>query len=113
MPIVKRNPGNICTSMHAEEHVCKYIPCNVKNKPKKENYDLLVFRYDHGTFQLTQSRPCRRCIMIMKKNKINNVYYSTKNSQIVRERVEDMDSSKAHITSGMKKYLANKAKKKN
>jgi len=113
LPSVKRNPGNICTSLHAEENVCRCLPYNFKNKNKKKsNYDIIVVRYDHSTFKLTESRPCKRCIKILQNHKINNVYYSTRKSDIVREKVENMKQSSGHVTSGMKKFKANNPSKK-
>ena len=109
LPVIKTG-GNICSTVHAEEHVCKYIPYNFKTKSNKGLYDIVVFRYHKGTGELANSRPCQRCIKIMKKNRIKNVYYSTNTQTIVREKVNDMDTSTAHITSGIKKYM-NKSKK--
>ena len=71
-------------------------------------YDIVVFRYHKGTKELANSRPCQRCIKIMKKNRIKNVYYSTGKDTIVREKVKNMDVKTAHITSGIKKYMSDK-----
>lgn len=101
---IKRNTGNICNTVHAEEHVCKYLPYNFQNKsPKKENYNLLVFRFNRNN-QLSNSRPCQRCIRILQKYKINHVYYSTDNGDIVKEKVKSMNYKEGHITSGLKKW---------
>jgi deoxycytidylate deaminase len=67
-----------------------------------------VFRYHKGTHELANSRPCKRCIKIMKKNRIKNVYYSTNKGDIVKEKVESMDIKSAHVSSGIKKYMSNK-----
>ena len=48
----------------------------------------------------------------MKKNRIKNVYYSTNNGDIVREKVSSMDIKTAHVTSGIKKYMSQKNTKK-
>ena len=100
--------GNICSTVHAEEHVCKYVPYNHKNKSNKNRLDLVVFRYHKGTYELANSRPCFRCIKIMQKNRIKNVYYSTGPGNITKEKVSSMDPSTAHITSGIKKYMDKK-----
>jgi deoxycytidylate deaminase len=105
----QRVNGNICTTTHAEEHVCKYIPYNYKNV-KKEIYDIVVFRYNKSTLELANSRPCSRCIKLLKKNKIKNVYYSTDSKEILKEKVKDMDEESAHVSSGVKKYFAKRDK---
>lgn len=101
---IKRNPGNVCNTVHAEENICKHLPYNYKNKSTKlDNYNVLVFRYNRNS-QLANSRPCRRCIIIMQKYKINNVFYSTDEGNIACEKVRNMDYRTAHITSGSKKF---------
>ena len=71
-------------------------------------HDIVVFRHYTGTQTLANSRPCKRCIKIMQKSKIKNVYYSTECGDIVCERVDNMDATSAHITSGEKKYRADR-----
>ena len=107
LPTIKIG-GNICSTVHAEEHVCKFIPYNFKTKSNKGLYDIVVFRYNKGTHELANSRPCQRCIKIMQKNRIKNVYYSTGKDMIVREKVMNMDIKNAHVTSGIKKYMDNR-----
>lgn len=94
--------------MHAEEHVCKYVPYNHKHKSNKNQLDLVVFRYHKGTFELANSRPCFRCIKIMQKKRIKNVYYSTGPETVIKEKVSEMDHKTAHISSGIKKYMSNR-----
>jgi hypothetical protein len=110
LPKVKLS-GNICSTCHAEEHVCKYVPYNFKNRSNKSSdFNIVVFRYHKGTKELAPSRPCFRCIKIMQKRKIKNVYYSTAPECIEKEKVANMDSKTAHISSGIKKYMSNRHK---
>ena len=47
----------------------------------------------------------------MKKSHINNVYYSTDQGHIIKEKVNSMDINTAHVTSGIKKYMNQRLKK--
>ena len=108
IPSVKKSV-NIRPSCHAEENVCKDLPYNFKTRGgDKSNYNIIVFRYYKGTCELASSRPCFRCIKIMQKSKINNVYYSDSSGNIIRESVNSMDPKTAHVTSGIRRYMNNR-----
>jgi hypothetical protein len=46
------------------------------------------------------SRPCAKCIEILKIVGIRSVYYSTKTGEIIRERVKNMTSN--HLSQAQK-----------
>jgi hypothetical protein len=76
-----------CTyGMHAEmEALSKLHPCPPNSKKK---IDLIVIRVDLNG-QLRNSKPCSKCIehlCRLKKYKIQNVYYSDKDGNIIMER---------------------------
>ena len=88
-------------SKHAEMDVLNKVK-NKKNMPKK--IDLMVIRLTK-TGLLTESRPCYHCLCFMEKSKLNiqNVYYSTGQGTIVKEKLIDMKSNpKTCISSGMR-----------
>ena len=88
-------------STHAEIDAISKIK-NKKNKPKK--LDLLVIRLTK-TGLLAESRPCYHCLCFMERANINikNIYYSTANGTIAKEKLHEM---KTHpitcISSGMR-----------
>lgn len=90
-------------SVHAE-HDC-IIKMERKNKftkdvASKEKIDLICIRYSK-TGKLGYSRPCMGCIKRMCKCSFNirNVYYSTGDGTIIREKLEIMDKSEKTILS--------------
>lgn len=68
-----------------------------KNRPKI--LDLLVIRYSKSG-KLGESRPCFHCIMKLKQSNIGlrNVYYSTNNGIIIKEKFNNMLYLKKHIS---------------
>ena len=88
-------------STHAEIDAIEKIK-NKKNKPKK--VDLLVIRLTKSGL-LAESRPCYHCLHFMERSNINikNIYYSTSNGTIAREKLFEMRSSSITcISSGMR-----------
>ena len=95
-------------STHAEMDVLRKV---VQSKsivpgitPKRiDKYDVLVIRISK-TNKLGTSRPCYHCINSMMNTfyiKIRNVYYSTTDGKIVRERLDDMlESTLTCISTG-------------
>ncbi len=89
-------------STHAEVDAIGKIK-NKRNKPKK--LDIVVFRFTKSGV-LTESRPCYHCLCFMEKCSldIRNIYYSTSEGTIVKEKLCDMKSNPITcISSGMRK----------
>jgi cytidine deaminase len=88
-------------STHAEVDAIGKIK-NKKNKPKK--LDIVVVRFTKSG-ALTESRPCYHCLCFMEKCclDIRDVYYSTSEGTIVKEKLSDMRSNpKTRVSSGMR-----------
>ncbi len=94
--------------IHAEHNaISKLMP--LKRKKKLEPIDILVIRVSRiNTIQM--SKPCFNCIQIMKVlpekkgYKINNIYYSDNNGEIIKTNVKCLENSEQHIP----KYYRNK-----
>ena len=95
-------------SSHSEVMALNAIK-HYKNLPRK--LDILVIRFNkYG--EIRQSRPCLHCLKYMNhycqkyKFNINNVYYSTSQDSIIKEKFNDLLKSKhQHICFGMRKKL--------
>ncbi len=69
---------------------------------QRPRYDILVIRLTK-LGKLGNSRPCYHCIKSLQQSniKIRNVYYSTNQGKIVKEKLSEMDDKNfVHITSG-------------
>lgn len=93
-----RQKAGLPTTIHAEMCVLNKIIKAKSLCPSKRinKYDVLVIRVAKNN-KLGSSRPCYHCIMSMMKNsfvKIRNVYYSTNDGTIVREKLSEMLKSK-------------------
>lgn len=97
-------------SRHAEiDAISKII--GKKNKPKE--LDMLVIRLTK-TGLLAESRPCYHCLCFMERSTINfkNVYYSTCEGKIVKEKLVEMkQSSTTCVSSGMRNKNKNRLQK--
>ena len=96
-------------STHAEIDALNKV-ITWKNRPKK--MDLLVIRVS-PTGILGESRPCFHCLKKIMLSGVNviDVYYSTSNGTIIREKIKDMLKSEiVHISFGAASVLAKKAK---
>ena len=62
-----------------------------KIKKKFSQIDLVVIRYSNSGLRM--SKPCSRCLYILKKLGVNSVYYSTENGVLIREKVKNMETS--------------------
>jgi cytidine deaminase len=98
-------------STHAEVNAIQKIK-NKKNKPKK--LDIVVVRFTKlGT--LAESRPCYHCLCFMERSglDIRNVYYSTSEGIIAKEKLCEMRSNPITcVSSGMRnlKFCKDQAK---
>lgn len=54
---------------------------------------IVVIRYSRNTGLLQNSKPCENCLTIMKNVGIKHVYYSDSNGQIIKEKVQNIQSS--------------------
>jgi len=91
-------------STHAEVDAIGKIK-NKKNKPKK--LDIVVIRLTK-TGILSESRPCYHCLCFMEKCclDIRNVYYSTSEGTIAKEKLSDMKSNPITcVSSGMRNQI--------
>jgi predicted transposase YbfD/YdcC len=62
-------------------------------KKRREICDIIVIRISEKNEKLSESRPCKNCIMYMyynKKYKIKNVIYSTKDGSLKSEKLNNM-----------------------
>jgi deoxycytidylate deaminase len=74
-------------SIHAEMDAMKKID-------KKKTHNLLVLRFSSNG-KLCESKPCHHCIMKLKKLKINKVYYSKEDENVVCEKIHEMNNKKS------------------
>jgi len=95
------NKFKFMPSTHAEVDAIGKIK-NKKNKPKK--LDIVVVRFTNSG-ALAESRPCYHCLCFMEKSglDIRNVYYSTSEGTIAKEKLCEMKSNPITcISSGMR-----------
>ena len=90
-------PSSCMKCMHAEENAVKrFLKNNYKfSKNKKIKVDLLVVRVTYSG-ELKNSKPCRHCVEMLSQLPyitVVNVYYSTKDGNIVCEKFKDLLSN--------------------
>lgn len=88
--------------IHAEcDALSKLMP--LKNKKKLENINLLVIRVSSKN-KIQSSKPCNNCIEAMQKipekkgYKIENIYYSDENGNIIKTNLKKLDSEDKHYS---------------
>lgn len=88
--------------IHAEcDAISKLIP--LKPKKKLENINLLVIRLSTKN-KIQCSKPCYNCIETMKilppkiGYKINNIYYSESNGNIVKTTIKALEKEEKHYS---------------
>lgn len=69
-------------SLHAEQHAIG----KVQNKKKIENASILVIRINKSG-QLMMARPCAVCMLNIKKNNIQYMFYSNSDGEIISEKI--------------------------
>ena len=85
-------------SYHAEETLIKKI-----KETKGKKYDMFIVRTGPNG-NLLNSKPCRHCINIMKKeNNIRTIYYSISDTKIGIEKLNKIKSD--HVSFGNKKNI--------
>jgi len=94
--------------IHAEEDaLSKLMP--LKYKKRLEPINLLVIRLSSKN-KLQSSKPCSNCIKLLsiipkkKGYKIENVYYSDENGDIIKTNLQTLENSEQHYS----KYYRNK-----
>ena len=84
----QRNKGGL---IHSEVHACsrafRYSSTHKNDKKTKQRkkYNIVILRFSNSKNILARSEPCWHCVQHMKKfrDKIDRVYYSTENSNII------------------------------
>ncbi len=113
-----RKLGSCPISTHAEMDVLRklYKTTQAPTGNKRiEKFDVLVIRISK-TGKLGASRPCFHCINSMVNTsivKIQNVYYSTNDGKIIKEKLDNMLDSDLTIVSTGWRVRTNKRKKNN
>lgn len=97
--------------IHAEcDAINKLMP--LKNKKKLEPINLLVIRLSTKN-KIQSSKPCNNCIETMKNlppkrgYKIDNIYYSDENGNIVKTNLKKLDSEEKHFSRFYRRALIN------
>ena len=95
--------------IHAEHNaLLKLKP--IKIKKKLESIDLLVVRFSK-TSKIQSSKPCNNCIKIMneipekKGYKIQNIYYSDTNENIVKTNLSSLMNEEQHYSRFYRMFL--------
>ena len=103
------NPG-----IHAEhDAIRKLLP--LKRKKRLENINILVIRVS-GKNKLQSSKPCVNCIIMMKTlpiklgYKIQNVYYSNENSDIIKSSLKNLEMDEPHYSKYYKHLIKDNTK---
>lgn len=80
--------GNVVHSIHAEVDVLNKLVTSPKNNinPQRKKINIYVVRMS-PTGNLVNSKPCKTCTIVMKKYRINKVYYSSENGKFCVEKV--------------------------
>lgn len=101
---------NIPISTHAEMDVLRKINKSNSKIKKTDLFNIIVIKVSPATGKLGSSRPCYHCIKKMLtcpfSPKIKNVYYSTSDGSIFKEKLKDMlTSDKTVVSRGWKKLV--------
>ena len=88
--------------IHAEcDALSKLMP--LRNKKKLESINLLVIRLSSKN-KIQSSKPCNNCIEAMKiipekkGYKIEHIYYSDENGNIIKTKLKSLDSEDKHYS---------------
>jgi hypothetical protein len=94
--------AGLTPGIHAEyDAIRKLLP--LKNNKKPKNINILVIRIS-GKNKLQSSKPCVKCIECMKQMpsrlgyKIQNVYYSNNNGEIVKSNMRNLENEEKHYS---------------
>ena len=88
--------------IHAEHDAIKKL-MPLKKKKRLININILVIRLS-GKNKLQSSKPCSNCIDIMKTlperkgYKIQNIYYSDCNENIIKTTLKNLDNEEKHFS---------------
>jgi hypothetical protein len=100
--------------IHAEhDAIRKLLP--LKRKKRLENINILVIRVS-GKNKLQSSKPCVNCIIMMKTlpiklgYKIQNVYYSNENGDIIKSSLKNLEMDKPHYSKYYKNIIKDNTK---
>jgi len=97
--------------IHAEcDALSKLMP--LKNKKRLESINILVVRLSSKN-KIQSSKPCNNCIEAMKRipekkgYKIENVYYSDENGNIIKTNLKILDSEEKHYSKYFRRKSSN------
>ena len=105
------NSDCITAEIHAEQDAINKLK-PLKYKKKLESINILVIRLSSKN-KLQSSKPCANCIESMKNNptkkgyKIQNVYYSDSEGNIIKTNLVSLDNEEKHISGFYKLKLKN------
>ena len=105
------NSDYITPGIHAEQDAINKLK-PLKYKKKLESINILVIRLSSKN-KLQSSKPCANCIESMKNNptkkgyKIQNVYYSDSEGNIIKTNLVSLDNEEKHISGFYKLKLKN------
>ena len=92
----------ITPGIHAEHNALLKLKPS-QNKKRLESVNLLVVRFSK-TNKLQSSKPCSNCIQILytmperKGYKIQNIYYSNSDGNIVKTNLSDLKNDEPHYS---------------
>jgi hypothetical protein len=94
-------------STHAEMSVIYKFLKSCKLQPFKDfmdlsNFVIVVIRCGKDG-SLKNSRPCNHCLDMMEKYRIKNIFYSTDDGSVLKEKPENME--RLHVSSGWGAFL--------
>jgi cytidine deaminase len=105
------NSDCITAEIHAEQDAINKLK-PLKYKKNLESINILVIRLSSKN-KLQSSKPCANCIESMKNNptkkgyKIQNVYYSDSEGNIIKTNLVSLDNEEKHISGFYKLKLKN------
>lgn len=105
------NSDYITPGIHAEQDAINKLK-PLKYKKNLESINILVIRLSSKN-KLQSSKPCANCIESMKNNptkkgyKIQNVYYSDSEGNIIKTNLVSLDNEEKHISGFYKLKLKN------
>ena len=105
------NSDCITAEIHAEQDAINKLK-PLKYKKNLESINILVIRLSSKN-KLQSSKPCANCIESMKNNpikkvyKIQNVYYSDSEGNIIKTNLVSLDNEEKHISGFYKLKLNN------
>jgi deoxycytidylate deaminase len=76
------------THMHAEHNAMRIL--RTQKQRKNHHLTMVVLRFDRSYQHLRLSKPCSRCVELLKSHHIYRVVYSNDNDELVKENTKDI-----------------------